>query len=257
MLSGIRPMRDRLPKLVAHRGYAACFPENTLLAIKAAVEAGAHYVEFDVQLTADEVPVLFHDRDCMRMCGQPKPVHEYTYEQLLTFSVSDFDRFGYRFAGNPVTSLQEAIGYLSNFPFVRAFVELKRITLQQFGIDRTLDRVLPVISPLNEQAVVISYSLDALRATRERCNLAIGAVFDRWKDHKQVLVAKLIPEYLFTDIDELPRFGRLQCEQCELVVYECTDPLRAIQVHRRGVDFVETFAYPEMQQALALYSERV
>jgi len=36
------------PELVAHRGYAFRYPENTLLAIKAAVDAGAKFVEFDV-----------------------------------------------------------------------------------------------------------------------------------------------------------------------------------------------------------------
>jgi glycerophosphoryl diester phosphodiesterase len=247
-------MRDTLPKLVAHRGYAARYPENTLLAIQAAVEAGAHYVEFDIQLTADGVPVLFHDRDCMRMCGQSKPVHEYTYQEMMTFSVSEFDRFGYKFAGNPVTTLQELVGYLSNFPYVRSFVELKRISLQHFGIDKVLDKVLPIVADLHEQAVIISYSLEALLATRERCNLPIGAVFDQWAERKQPLIAKLAPEYMFTDIDELPRFGKLQCPQCELAVYECTDPMKAIKVHQRGIDLVETFAIAEMLQSLTLYS---
>ncbi|MGF1546037.1 MAG: glycerophosphodiester phosphodiesterase family protein, partial [Thiotrichales bacterium] len=54
--------------LVAHRGYALRYPENTLPAIEAALAAGARYVEIDVQLSADQVPVLFHDRSLMRMC---------------------------------------------------------------------------------------------------------------------------------------------------------------------------------------------
>ena len=243
-----------LPRLVAHRGYATRFPENTLLAIKAAVEAGAHYIEFDVQLTADGIPVLFHDRDCMRMCGHPKPIHEYTYEQALTFSVSEFSRFGYKFVGNRITTLQEVINYLAEFPYVRSFVELKRVSLQHFGIDKVLDKILPIISNMHEQAVIISYSLEALLATRERCHLPIAAVFDRWSDRKQPLVAQLRAEYLFTDINELPRFGKFNCPQCELAVYECVDPLQAIKVHQRGVDLIETFAIGEMQQALQLYS---
>lgn len=249
-------MHTTLPRLVAHRGYAARYPENTLLAIKAAVEAGAHYVEFDVQLTADGVPVLFHDRDCMRMCGQPKPIHAYSYEQVLTFSVSEFDRFGYKFAGNRITTLQEIVAYLSHYPYVRCFVELKRLSLQQFGIENVLNKVLPIVTGIHEQAVIISYSLDALLATREHCNMPIGAVFDHWAERKQPLIKKLQPEYLFTDIDELPRFGKLDCAQCELAVYECVDPLRAIKVHQRGVDLVETFAIAEMLQALTLYSDR-
>jgi glycerophosphoryl diester phosphodiesterase len=251
-----KSVRGALPRLVAHRGYAARFPENTLLAIQAAVEAGAHYLEFDVLLSADGVPVLFHDRDCMRMCDQPKAIHDYSYAKLQSFSVSEFGKFGYKFVGNRITSLQEVVAYLSDFPYVRSFVELKRQALQHFGIKKVLDTVLPIVSSLSEQAVIISYSLESLLATRERCALPIGAVFDRWSERKQPMIAKLRPEYLFTDIDELPRFGQLHCPQCELAVYECVDPLKAIKVHQRGVDLVETFAINEMQQALQLHSGR-
>ena len=47
---------------VAHRGYSAIAPENTLPALAAAVLSGATYVEFDVRTTADGVPVVIHDR---------------------------------------------------------------------------------------------------------------------------------------------------------------------------------------------------
>ena len=250
-----KPVRAALPRLIAHRGAALHYPENTLLAIQAAVEAGAHYLEFDVLLSADRVPVLFHDRDCVRMCNQPKAIHEYSYQKLSTFSVSEFDKFGYKYVANRMTSLQEAVTYLADFPYVRSFVELKRQALQHFGIKTVLDKVLPIVSTISEQVVIISYSLESLLATRERCSLPIGAVFDRWSERKHPLITKLRPEYLFTDINELPRFGQLSCPQCELVVYECTDPVKAIKVHQRGVDLVETFAIAEMQQAMQLHSE--
>ena len=45
----------------AHRGASVALPENTLAAFAAAVAAGADGVEFDVQLSADGVPVVIHD----------------------------------------------------------------------------------------------------------------------------------------------------------------------------------------------------
>jgi glycerophosphoryl diester phosphodiesterase len=248
-------MMQTLPKLVAHRGYTLHYPENTLLALRAAVEAGAHYLEFDVQLSADKVPVLFHDRDLQRMCGQNGAIHDYTLAQLQTFSVSEYAKFGYRFVGNPITTLQETVAFLAEQPAVFAFVELKRLSLQIFGIDTVLDVILPLLEPIKQQAIIITYSLEALRATRERSSLPIGAVFDRWRERRQLLIQTLKPEYLFTDIDELPRFGKLKHRQCQLVVYECTDPRRAVRVHRRGVDMVETFAIGEMLESFRLQSE--
>ena len=248
-------MTQTLPTLVAHRGYALHYPENTLLALRAAVEAGTHYLEFDVQLSADKIPVLFHDRDLQRMCGQEGAIHDYTLSQLRGFSVSEYGKFGYRFVGNPITTLQEAIAYLAEHPAVFAFVELKRLSLQTFGIDTVLDAILPLLEPIKQQAIIISYALDALLATRERSSFPIGAVFDQWRERKRKLIQTLQPEYLFTDIDELPRFGKLKHRQCQLAVYECTDPDRAVRVHQRGVDLVETFAIGEMRDSFRLRTE--
>jgi glycerophosphoryl diester phosphodiesterase len=51
----------RSPLTVAHRGYSAIAPENTLAAVEAALRSGAEYVEIDVHSTADGVPVVVHD----------------------------------------------------------------------------------------------------------------------------------------------------------------------------------------------------
>jgi glycerophosphoryl diester phosphodiesterase len=47
--------------IIGHRGAAGLAPENTLEALHAGVKAGADILEFDVRLTADDIPVLSHD----------------------------------------------------------------------------------------------------------------------------------------------------------------------------------------------------
>ena len=58
-------------KIFGHRGFSAAYPENTMLAFEEALAAGCDGVEFDVQLTRDNVPVIIHDReahgDCMEL----------------------------------------------------------------------------------------------------------------------------------------------------------------------------------------------
>ena len=44
-----------------HRGYAAKYPENTMISFEAAMDMGVDAIEFDVWLTADKVPVIIHD----------------------------------------------------------------------------------------------------------------------------------------------------------------------------------------------------
>ena len=58
-----RSSSRRLPQAIAHRGYKAKYPENTLLAFaKAVVDAGAHALETDIHMTMDGEVVLSHVR---------------------------------------------------------------------------------------------------------------------------------------------------------------------------------------------------
>jgi hypothetical protein len=52
----------RLPQAIAHRGYKAAHPENTMGAFKGAVEVGAHAIETDLHISKDGVVVLSHVR---------------------------------------------------------------------------------------------------------------------------------------------------------------------------------------------------
>ena len=83
-----------IPQLVGHRGYPRHYPENTLIGIEAAVAAGARFVEVDVQISSDRVPVLFHDRGLKRLCGVDGRIQDYRYDELWAFRASEPGKFG-------------------------------------------------------------------------------------------------------------------------------------------------------------------
>lgn len=58
-----------LPAVIGHRGAAGLAPENTVASFEAAATAGARWVEFDVRLSADGVPVVIHDPTLARTDG--------------------------------------------------------------------------------------------------------------------------------------------------------------------------------------------
>ena len=89
---------EALPEIIAHRGNASEFPENTLEALESAVALGVRYVEFDVQLTADRVPVLFHDTDLARVANRPDHVSDIAWSDLADYPVGETERFGNRYA---------------------------------------------------------------------------------------------------------------------------------------------------------------
>lgn len=239
----------RIPELVAHRGYALHYPENTLIGIEAAIRAGARFIEVDVQLTADKVPMLFHDRNMDRLCRVPGAIHDFTRAQLRDFNVLEFDRFGYKFAQNPVTTLAELGALLVRYPQVSAFIELKRISIEVFGVQTLLDNVLRSLAPVLPQCVLISYNVPVLAAARQQGYRRVGAILERWQDQRNNDVQAIHPDYLFCDAADLPRFGDLEKSGVKIVVYEITDPQAALKLAKRGVGFIETFAVGEMLAA--------
>jgi len=74
-------LTDR-PLIFAHRGGAKLAPENTMPAIDNGMALGADGLEFDVQLSADGVPVLIHDKRLDRTTDRTGPVHDLTADEL-------------------------------------------------------------------------------------------------------------------------------------------------------------------------------
>lgn len=75
----------------AHRGLfdnKSNAPENSLNAIRKAVEAG-HGIEIDVQLTKDDIPVVFHDASLKRVCGINGNVWDYTLKELKEIKLAN------------------------------------------------------------------------------------------------------------------------------------------------------------------------
>lgn len=89
LLSAERPLPVHRPFAIAHRGGEGGI-ENTLEALEAAARQGMDYGEIDVQLTADGVPVLFHDGSLTRMAGRGESVGELTWEELRQIPVTDY-----------------------------------------------------------------------------------------------------------------------------------------------------------------------
>ena len=90
-----KPDRSALMSVhYAHRGLfdnESDAPENSLKAMRKAVEAG-YGIEFDIQLTKDDVPVVFHDASLKRMCGVDGKIWDYTLEELQRMKLADSDQ---------------------------------------------------------------------------------------------------------------------------------------------------------------------
>src|SRR5687767_13013785 len=102
-------MKAHSPVLVAHRGDPTHYPENSLAGMRAALAAGAQAIEFDLQLTADGIPVLMHDESLARVTGVDRRIFDLRYIELADFHAGEPERFGNRFQDTPITSLGEIV----------------------------------------------------------------------------------------------------------------------------------------------------
>ncbi|CAF9907078.1 MAG: hypothetical protein ALECFALPRED_003059 [Alectoria fallacina] len=71
-----------MPQAIAHRGYKAKHPENTMGAFRGAVKAKAHAMETDTHLTKDDVVVLSHDATLKRCFGKDEKIIDCTWEYI-------------------------------------------------------------------------------------------------------------------------------------------------------------------------------
>ena len=86
-----------------HRGYAAKYPENTLISYEAAIDLGVDCFEFDIWLSKDKVPVLMHDCNASRTCGVNKNLQDMTLAEIKTLEPAYTAKFGDEFVGRGIT----------------------------------------------------------------------------------------------------------------------------------------------------------
>ena len=234
-------------ELVAHRGFAGAFPENSLVAIRAALELGVRFVEIDVLLTRDEHVVLFHDRTLDRLCGTAGAIHELPLEQVQKLRLRQAGSASAELSSEHIVELSEVVALFESFPEARLFVEVKRQSIEQHGAELVLRKVLSDIAPILERCILISFSHEILKLAGDQ--LPTGFILENWEQSTSAELVTLAPEYVFCNHTKLPTTGDLELP-ARLVVYEVTDPELARSLTARGAELIETFQLVDMIEAL-------
>lgn len=99
--------QDHDPSIIAHRGASGVAPENTMPAIRKALEYGADYIEIDVQLSKDRKIVLMHDKTVDRTTDGEGRVSELEWEYLKSLDAGTW--FDKEYMGTPIPLLEEVL----------------------------------------------------------------------------------------------------------------------------------------------------
>jgi glycerophosphoryl diester phosphodiesterase len=158
----------RRPLVVAHRGGAGLWPENTMYGFERAVDLGVDVLETEIHSTADNILVLMHDSTVDRTTNGSGPISALTLEELKTLDAgynwtSDGGQtFPFRGSGITVPTLGELFTAL---PDMRINIDIKQekpsLVASLCKTIRTFDRV--------ERVMVASFSSKVLKAFRRGC----------------------------------------------------------------------------------------
>jgi glycerophosphoryl diester phosphodiesterase len=175
----------RVPRVIGHRGAAAEAPENTLASIRKAKELGATWIEFDVKLSSDGEPILFHDDRLDRTTDGRGPVAATALAAIRRLDAGSW--FGPAFRGEPVPTFEEALGLCAELG-LGINVEIKPCRGREAETATVAVAALLRLWPRDLPAPLISsFAPECLRVAREMApEVPRGYLADRlprnWRD---------------------------------------------------------------------------
>jgi len=225
-------------RVVAHRGFASKYLENTITALDEAVKVGAEMVEFDVQLTKDGVPIMIHDDNFKRTTGLDLSVFEINKKDLQN-----------HVALKSMSSVEEVMVWLQANPKVTAFVEIKQQSILFHGLEKCMKALKEVCESAIAQCVLISFNPFAVEAAIKTGFRQTGWVVISYDVAGEKIARNINPNYLFADTEILPEGkGKLWEGHWNWVIYEVVSKDVARKLHPRGVNIIET---KEVEQMLS------
>lgn len=141
----------------AHRGFKGKYPENTMLAFKKAIEAGADGIEFDVHLSKDGEIVIIHDETLERTTDGSGLVGEKTLAQLKKLNASkDYPDYQVQ----RILTLREYFDFAKDYDIITN-IELKTSIIDYPGIEEKVYKVIKEYD-LAEKIIISSFNHNSL-----------------------------------------------------------------------------------------------
>ena len=232
-----------LPSIIGHRGTADLAPENTLVGLRRAHQEGASWVEFDVKLTADNVPILMHDDRLDRTTNGRGKVAAASLEDIQGLDAGAW--FAPAFDGEPVPTFRAALELCIELD-LGVNVELKPCPgreVQTAGIALKMLREIwpedgkrpkPLISSFEQPA--LAAALDAAPDLPRGC--LVTRVRGRWRQVFDALGCTTLN--VSNRWISQKHIDAAKAENIPVLVYTVNDPDRALTLWKMGVTSIFT-----------------
>lgn len=214
---------------MAHRGASKAAPENSLAAVRVAIEAGSDWVEIDVQETADGEVVVIHDSDLMKLARNKTKVWDARLSDLQNIDIGN--SFGPSFQNERVPTLSEVLKLCQGKTGV--LIELK-----YYGHDQQLEqRVVDIVEKhgMSNQIMVMSLKPDGVRKMKRlrptwKCGVLLSVSVGN--------IQKIEADFLAVNARFATRslINKLHQAGKEIYVWTVDDPVSMSLLMNRGVD---------------------
>lgn len=173
---------------IAHRGANTFAPENTIAAFRKAVEIGADGIEFDIQLSKDNIPVVIHDEKLERTTNGNGLVKDYTLSELKGLDAGSW--FSPEFSGAAIPTLEEVFEEFAESKLlfnielksgIIIYPELEDKVLETISRFKLKNRV--VISSFNHYSLITCQEIDPEIKTGI---LYIAGLYEPWNYAKSL-----------------------------------------------------------------------
>lgn len=236
--------------LVGHRGFPERYPENSLMGIRAALELGIRAIEIDVQASADGEPVVCHDVDLHRVAGRRVALDRTSAADLMQVSVHEPRRFGEQFHPCPLAHLRQVVELVAGFDGAVLFVELKEEIFARYARDAFLQKIAPLLVPLQSRMFIISFDWQCLRCAQQLFGWPVGWVLRRYDAASQQLLQQHPTDIVICDYRKLPPAPeQLWPGPWQWFIYDITDASAVEPWSERGVTYIETWDVETLSQA--------
>jgi glycerophosphoryl diester phosphodiesterase len=234
-------MALKIPSIIGHRGACGYAPENTVESVRTAHQLGAKWVELDVKLTKDGVPIIFHDDDLDRTTNGAGPVMLATLEDIRQLEAGSW--FGDSFAGIPVPTLEEMVDVLLELG-LGFNLEIKPCPSREIETAEVALDVLSRIWDDHDSLLISSFSQVSLETARDmaadwyRGLLIDGDLPPNWRDLCDYLDCATVN--IGQDSVNREVVEEIMDHQKQILVYTVNDAMDARRLQSYGVDAIFT-----------------
>jgi len=225
--------------VIAHRGVRVSAPENTLAAFQHAKQDGIIWLETDVKLTHDGVPVLIHDDQLDRTSNGHGAVADTNWSVMQNLDAGSW--FSPSFAGERIPHLSQAVRYALN-ENLRMNLEIKPcVGRTQATTMVALIEASKIWEPEYAPPLISSFDIEALQiSARLQPDWPRGLLLDQWHDDWAMLAKSCDASTLNVNANALTkeRLEHVVASGLVVLAYTVNDPQRAKELLGWGVTAV-------------------